>query len=175
MGCEMSEKSIELKECPKETAIPAKGGPEGPPVKSSQHSTHQQQVSQMLQSLNEFLAILFYVSIPGTLLPAGLLLAGLAWYSVFVRYLLVLYLGWIYVIDSQSAYNGGWKLNAFENYFRSLSVWDHYKAYFRARLLKEEELDPSKNYILCCHPHVSTDSIRIKFALFDFEADMDRF
>ena len=155
MGCEGPQEPIPVKSTAKDEQL-AKGSSEGvgPAVKSS-HPTHQQQVSEMVQSLNELLAVLFYVSIVGTLIPSGVFLVLLAWNWVFFRYLLVLYLGWMYVIDSQSAYNGGWKFNAFEKYFRSLTLWDYYKGYFNAKLIKEEELDQSKNYILCCHPHVT--------------------
>ncbi|KAF7688879.1 hypothetical protein HF521_013686 [Silurus meridionalis] len=43
-----------------------------------------------------------------------------------------------------------WQKNAFVRRWR---VWKHFKDYFPVKLVKTAELNPSKNYILGCHPH----------------------
>ncbi|XP_052413402.1 diacylglycerol O-acyltransferase 2 isoform X2 [Carassius gibelio] len=38
-------------------------------------------------------------------------------------------------------------------FVRNWEVWKHYRDYFPVKLVKTAELNPSKNYILGCHPH----------------------
>ncbi|KAI5089503.1 2-acylglycerol O-acyltransferase 3 [Silurus meridionalis] len=59
-----------------------------------------------------------------------------------------LYFTW-QLVDWDSPERGGRK-NAFVRRWR---VWKHFKDYFPVKLVKTAELNPSKNYILGCHPH----------------------
>lgn len=36
---------------------------------------------------------------------------------------------------------------------RRLSLWTYFRDFFPIDLLKTSDLDPSNNYIFCCHPH----------------------
>ena len=36
---------------------------------------------------------------------------------------------------------------------KNWSIWRHMAAYFNARIVKTADLDPSKPYLFCYHPH----------------------
>ena len=106
------------------------------------------------QRLLQCVAVITWLVIILGLLPSSFLLMLLMtnlWWT-WSKYLLLGYIAWI-VYDSKSAYNGGWVNTNFEYFFKRWSVWDFYKDYFDAELVKEEALDPKRNYILGFHPH----------------------
>ncbi|KAI8066147.1 diacylglycerol acyltransferase [Thamnidium elegans] len=55
----------------------------------------------------------------------------------------------IYLIRDQSPENGGRR----SEWFRRLPCWGYFAGYFPVKLVKESDLDPSKNYIFGYHPH----------------------
>jgi 2-acylglycerol O-acyltransferase 2 len=56
------------------------------------------------------------------------------------------------VFDARSAHTG-WKNNWFRMYMRNHKVWDWFRAYFPAYLVKTHDVDPKRKYILGYHPH----------------------
>ena len=55
----------------------------------------------------------------------------------------------IFVVFDEAPSNGGRKFD----FIRNLSWWNLYRDFFPARLIREEELDPTKNYVFGYHPH----------------------
>ena len=70
----------------------------------------------------------------------------LAWKFVFMRILLLLYSSWI-ILDSKSAFSGR-ESSMIKRYLCHSPIWDYFRGYFSARLVKTFELDPSEKYIL---------------------------
>lgn len=104
--------------------------------------------------LLQFVAVMAWLLTILTLVPSSLLfmiVAASFWWSG-AKYLLVAYISWA-IYDLKSAFNGGWKSTDFESAFKKWSFWDYFKDYFNADLVKEEELNPDRNYILGFHPH----------------------
>lgn len=97
--------------------------------------------------------VLLWLAIPLTLMPSSLIVFYLAWQFVWMRYFVLLYYTWVFFFDHDAPYNAGWKESWFDRTFRKWNVWDGYRKYFEAELIKEEELEPTKNYILAYHPH----------------------
>lgn len=64
---------------------------------------------------------------------------------------LLIYGAWI-VFDARSAHTG-WPDNNFRRYIRLHPVWNWFRAYFPAQLVKTADLDPERKYILGYHPH----------------------
>ena len=69
--------------------------------------------------------------------------------NIYTRLVVLLYLGWAFIIDKDTPQKGGRALP----FLRRLTVWKHYVEFFPLSLLKTQELDPSKNYVFGCHPH----------------------
>ena len=67
-------------------------------------------------------------------------------------YPLALLYGVWWLWDVQVCNTGGRK-TAWVHWFRSWRLWTHMRDYFPIKLVKTAELDPGRNYILCCHPH----------------------
>ncbi|TPX60658.1 hypothetical protein CcCBS67573_g08980 [Chytriomyces confervae] len=70
----------------------------------------------------------------------------------------VLYCVWAYGIEADIHNKGGWgKANKPANgpgmWFSNLSIWHHFRHYFKAHLVKTADLPSDRNYILGCHPH----------------------
>ncbi|CAO3686122.1 unnamed protein product [Umbelopsis vinacea] len=61
---------------------------------------------------------------------------------------IIIYLTWILVWD-KAPENGGRPIA----WVRNLTVWKLFASYFPAKIIKEGDLDPSKNYIFGYHPH----------------------
>ncbi|KAJ3170040.1 Diacylglycerol O-acyltransferase 2 [Irineochytrium annulatum] len=49
---------------------------------------------------------------------------------------------------------GGWGVHSFGRWYRSLWLWDEYRAYFQARLIKTSDTPypADRNYLFCAHP-----------------------
>jgi len=58
------------------------------------------------------------------------------------------YLCW-YFYDKKTPQRGGREVR----WFREWKVWEYMRDYFPINLVKTSDLDPTKNYILGCHPH----------------------
>uniref|UniRef100_A0A672MZR0 Acyltransferase n=1 Tax=Sinocyclocheilus grahami TaxID=75366 RepID=A0A672MZR0_SINGR len=59
-----------------------------------------------------------------------------------------LYFSW-QIYDWHTPERGGRRTK----FVRNWKVWKHYRDYFPVKLVKTAELNPSKNYIMGCHPH----------------------
>lgn len=73
----------------------------------------------------------------------------LLYIHLITRVSLLLYLGWVFLIDRGTPHRGGRRYP----FLRRLSIWKHFTDFFPMHLIKTHELDPTKNYIFCCHPH----------------------
>ncbi|XP_048044092.1 2-acylglycerol O-acyltransferase 3b isoform X1 [Megalobrama amblycephala] len=60
----------------------------------------------------------------------------------------ILYFSW-QLYDWQTPERGGRRTK----FVRNWEVWKHFRDYFPVKLVKTAELNPSKNYVLGCHPH----------------------
>ena len=70
--------------------------------------------------------------------------------SLFLPFLWPIHIAYIiYLCRDQSAENGGRR----SEWFRRLPVWNYFAGYFPVKLVKEADLDPSKNYVFGYHPH----------------------
>ncbi|KAG0004597.1 diacylglycerol O-acyltransferase 1 [Entomortierella chlamydospora] len=89
-------------------------------------------------------AVLFWVSALGVT-------TVLFFYLCTLKYLwplIIIYLLWVLMYDTAPE-RGGRR----SNWWRNLAVWGYFAQYFPMTLIKEEDLDPSKNYIFGYHPH----------------------
>lgn len=84
----------------------------------------------------------FFGALIGTLIILGLFFTS--YYPI-----AILYLSWAYLIDGRTPNHGGRR----SNFVRRLRVWKYFRDYFPIKLIKTEELEPSKNYIFGYHPH----------------------
>ncbi|KAJ8946388.1 hypothetical protein NQ318_011794 [Aromia moschata] len=66
-------------------------------------------------------------------------------------WIMLLYLFWMWVIDKDVAERGGRR----SRWAKSWTWWKYLNEYFPLKLVKLSgvELDPSKNYLMCCFPH----------------------
>lgn len=71
------------------------------------------------------------------------------YFNLFTRLLVLLYFGWAFIIDRETPYKGG----RYFPFFRRMTIWKHYVDFFPLNLIKTHDLDPSKNYLIGCHPH----------------------
>jgi hypothetical protein len=104
--------------------------------------------------LLQCVAVITWLLLLLAIVPTSFVIAMAAscfWWSG-AKYLLLAYISWV-LYDLKSAYNGGWYNTDFELYIKRWSLWNHFKDYFHASLVKEIELDPDRNYILGFHPH----------------------
>merc|ERR1719347_1039699 len=90
---------------------------------------------------------------PATITPDGVYLidACPAGFSVILNWLSVFYGVW-WIWDVQTCNTGGRK-GFLVPWVRSLTLWRWYRDYFPIRLVKTSNLDPDRNYLICCHPH----------------------
>ena len=70
----------------------------------------------------------------------------LSWSFIAVRLFVLAYACFI-IYDANSAYTGR-KSPTVQRYLLYTPLWDYFRGYFSARLVKTSELDPSKKYIL---------------------------
>ena len=84
----------------------------------------------------------FFGALIGTLIILGLFFTS--YYPI-----AILYLSWAYLIDGRTPDHGGRR----SNFVRRLRVWKYFRDYFPIKLIKTEELEPSKNYVFGYHPH----------------------
>ncbi|KAJ3412817.1 Diacylglycerol O-acyltransferase 2 [Chytridiales sp. JEL 0842] len=63
------------------------------------------------------------------------------------------YILWLYFMDNNSPSNGGWGKVGVGAWFCGLHLWDFFRSYFSARLVKTADLPTDKNYIFMNHPH----------------------
>ncbi|CAO3593919.1 unnamed protein product [Absidia cylindrospora] len=69
------------------------------------------------------------------------------WTLPFLWPLLIAYTVWMW--KDQAPERGGRRLD----WVRRLKFWDYFAAYFPVNIIKESDLDPSKNYLFGYHPH----------------------
>ena len=67
------------------------------------------------------------------------------------RYFILAYVAYLYY-DKNSAHTG-WKTGRLSKAIRQAKIWDYFRGYFPAQLVKTHELDPSKKYVFAYHPH----------------------
>ncbi|XP_031428363.1 diacylglycerol O-acyltransferase 2-like isoform X1 [Clupea harengus] len=101
-------------------------------------------------SWKEFLESISVIQFIFTFLLMGVLCLLLMVYLMFTSLwiLPILYLSW-QIFDWDTPERGGRR----SEFVRNWQVWKHAKDYFPVKLVKTAELNPSKNYILGCHPH----------------------
>ncbi|KAJ3122889.1 2-acylglycerol O-acyltransferase 1 [Physocladia obscura] len=92
------------------------------------------------------------VLIVGTPLLALLLLAIV---PELVAPLLVVYAMWAFGVESDIHNKGGWGRDSWGLglWFSKSPVWNHFRNYFRAHLVKTADLPDDKNFIFAVHPH----------------------
>ncbi|KAI9353395.1 diacylglycerol acyltransferase-domain-containing protein [Zopfochytrium polystomum] len=99
--------------------------------------------------------VLFWWSVSITLIVVFPILAiiGLIWAPATTLTLLGTYCAWLLLVDARSAQERGWGITPFGHWFYNLPIWNHFRNYFKARVVKTAELPPDQNYIMCGHPH----------------------
>lgn len=65
--------------------------------------------------------------------------------------LVVLYLSWTHLVEWKTPERGGRDLLI--NFTRRLAIFKYIRDYYPITLVKTNELDPQKNYLLGYHPH----------------------
>jgi len=96
-------------------------------------------------------SIMFYLTF---FLVAGPLSLSCLLYLLFwsnLWWLSIVYGIW-WVWDLQTCNKGGRK-GFLVPWVRGFTLWRWYRDYFPIRLVKTSNLDPSRNYLICCHPH----------------------
>jgi 1-acyl-sn-glycerol-3-phosphate acyltransferase len=80
--------------------------------------------------------------------PSGLIF--LVYLTLYTRFwwIALLYLAW-FVYDRETVNRGGRRVD----WVRNWKIWKRYRNYFPVTMVKTTELDPSKNYLFCSHPH----------------------
>jgi hypothetical protein len=82
--------------------------------------------------------------------PMVFFIYGILFWPI-TRVFMLIYIGWM-VYDQGSAHTG-LAPNRIRTWVRQNVLWDYFRAYFPAQLVKTEELDPSRKYIIGFHPH----------------------
>ncbi len=97
--------------------------------------------------LQTFAVLCFVFSFLNNLSVLGTILLG---YLLFTRFywLTLLYIAF-YVYDRHACEEGGYSFR----FARKLRIWTWFRDYFPINLIKTVDLDPSKNYLFCAHPH----------------------
>ncbi|KAI8823206.1 diacylglycerol acyltransferase [Chytriomyces cf. hyalinus JEL632] len=68
--------------------------------------------------------------------------------------LALLYAIWVLVVDSRSPELGGWgSICGLGRTMMNLSIWENYRNYFNATLIKTTDLPSDRNYVFAGHPH----------------------
>ncbi|KAI9218719.1 diacylglycerol acyltransferase [Blastocladiella britannica] len=94
--------------------------------------------------LETFGTLVWASLIPGSVLTFLLLL-----YLPLTRYPALAYLVWLTLIDKRPDRGGGRIVQS----LRHAQLWKYMSKYFPVELVKEADLDPSRNYIFGYHPH----------------------
>lgn len=96
-----------------------------------------------------------FISGPCFVIPP-LILLYFQFYKLFtiVTASAIAYLVWVFIIDIETPHRGGRPLS----FVRNWKLWEMYNAYFPIKLIKTSELNPTKNYLFCCHPHGYSNS-----------------
>jgi len=97
-----------------------------------------------LQTIGALLYIFLFLQLPFLTLifPLYILINTRFWWFI------LLYFIWFY-FDMETPGNGGRR----SNWFRSLTIWRHFRNYFPVTLVKTAELPSNKNYVIGYHPH----------------------
>ncbi|KAI8899595.1 diacylglycerol acyltransferase-domain-containing protein [Globomyces pollinis-pini] len=104
------------------------------------------------QRLVQLIVTAFWMSIlVGFMIVAPTLLLLSFIYYPSSRIFVIAYFMWM-IFDSKSAIVGR-KNNWLRESFRHWTLWDHFRGYFPAQLVKTAHLDPSRRYIIGYHPH----------------------
>ncbi|TPX52300.1 hypothetical protein CcCBS67573_g09902 [Chytriomyces confervae] len=68
--------------------------------------------------------------------------------------LALLYAIWVLVVDSRSPELGGWgSICGLGRTMMNLPIWENYRNYFNASLIKTTDLPSDRNYVFAGHPH----------------------
>ncbi|KAI8899594.1 diacylglycerol acyltransferase-domain-containing protein [Globomyces pollinis-pini] len=97
-------------------------------------------------AVNLWLFSLFFIMI-----GAPVLVLVLFYYSSWSRFPILVYFGYIF-LDTKTPIVG-MKRNWFRSFIRHAKIWDYFRAYFPAQIIRTKKLDPSKKYIIGVHPH----------------------
>lgn len=95
-----------------------------------------------------FIIFIFWPAISyQTLLVLFFVLPNALWYILVPP--VVGYLVWFLLFDLETPHRGGRP----SVWVRNWKIWQHFNNFFPVKLLKTVDLDPSKNYLFCGHPH----------------------
>ena len=78
------------------------------------------------------------------------------YYSVYNNtYLLTAIIAYVlYILLDKSSYNGGWNVSSrLQLWLNNYAGFRYLAEYFDCELIKEKDLDPSKQYVFVYHPH----------------------
>eukprot|EP01113_Clastostelium_recurvatum_P048134 TRINITY_DN8698_c0_g1_i1.p1 TRINITY_DN8698_c0_g1~~TRINITY_DN8698_c0_g1_i1.p1 ORF type:complete len:353 (-),score=53.47 TRINITY_DN8698_c0_g1_i1:135-1193(-) len=89
-------------------------------------------------------SVLFFI----ILIPVCVIISLLLIINPLAWPFLIPYLIWVFFFDTAPGQGGRPSMR-----FRKASIWQHFKNYFPIDLIKDEDLDPSRNYIFATHPH----------------------
>jgi len=105
----------------------------------------------LLQRTKESLAVTFYVVTFLTLGPFSMFFLFYGLFATKYWPICLAYAVW-WAWDLPTGSKGGRK-GPWVTWCREWQIWRYFNSYFPALLVKTADLDPSKNYIICCHPH----------------------
>ncbi|KAJ3206720.1 Diacylglycerol O-acyltransferase 2 [Dinochytrium kinnereticum] len=80
-------------------------------------------------------------------------IASLYLYPIQVLSVFLAYFFYVFFMDPDAELKGGWGIVGVGKWFNGLGLWDLFREYFMARLIKTAELRSDRNYIFCAHPH----------------------
>jgi len=106
-----------------------------------------------LAQSKQALSVLFYLLV--FLLSGPFTLTALLYMLLYTQFwwISLAYITW-WLWDVQTCNTGGRDQNNFlVKWVRGWSLWKHYRDYFSMKLVKTAPLDPTKNHLICCHPH----------------------
>jgi len=100
--------------------------------------------------LQTFAAFYFLATFLFLGISTFILLACMVFYPGF-NLVPLMYIGWwLYDLDTC---NQGGRRGWMVHWARRWKIWKYYADYFPIKLIKTAQLDPSKNYLICSHPH----------------------
>ena len=103
---------------------------------------------RLLQGLS--VLVFYWILVFGTLFVFGAFIVYVVFNRLFMIWPLgILYLTWVYLIDLKTFSRGGRRAE----FIRNNPLFDYMRDYFPISLVKTTELDPTRNYIFCYHPH----------------------